>query len=200
VTAQAANHPDIRGLLLCGGRATRFGSDKLLADLDGEPLVARSVANLLKGAGNALAVVPPGEIPLLRVLERAGCYILESADTRRGLGASLAAGVAHTREADGWIVALGDMPFIAPATIAMVRARLEAGAVLVAPALAGSERRGHPVGFGRALRDELLAIDADEGARSVIARHLPELVMLPVEDKGIVIDIDTPSDLEGRRR
>lgn len=188
---------DIRGLLLAGGRASRFGSDKLLADAGGQKLVARAAANLLKGAGNALAVIPPGQSALRRILERAGCSILESADTRRGLGASLSAAVAHTPGADGWIVALGDMPVVSPITIALVRARIEAGAAIAAPVLAGSDRRGHPVGFSRALKAELLAVDGDEGARSVIARHADQLVLVPVDDEGIVTDVDTPEQLKG---
>ena len=108
----------IRGLLLCGGKSSRFGSDKLLAVIEGRPMVDYSARNLIEGGGNALAVIPLGATDLRRVLESAGCDILETKDTQRGLGASLAAGVAASAEAAGWIVALGDMPFIRAATIA----------------------------------------------------------------------------------
>lgn len=190
----------IRGLLLCGGAALRFGSEKLLADVDGQPLVSWSARNLVNGVGNALAVIPPGNKALARVLETAGCEVLESNDTSRGLGASLAAGVRHTPAADGWIVALGDMPFILPGTIALVRSKLAEGAAIAAPVLLPKRERGHPVGFAKALQEELAAIDGDEGARTVIARHSDEVVLIPVDDEGIVIDVDTPGDLEKARR
>ena len=99
---------EIRALLLCGGRSSRFGSNKLLAPFDGEPLVARSARNLMAGAGRVLAVVPVGADALARVLDDAGCDILASPESARGLGASLAAGVAASADARGWIVALGD--------------------------------------------------------------------------------------------
>ncbi len=190
----------IRGILLCGGRASRFGSDKLLAPLRGAALVTHSARNLVAGAGNALAVIPTGAAALRRALEEAGCDILESSDTVRGLGASLAAGVAHCPQAAGWIVALGDMPFIEPATVAAVRAALEAGASIAAPVLAPDMARGHPVGFSRALQEELAALDGDEGARSVIERHRAEVTTLEVDDGGIVADVDRPADLEKHRR
>jgi molybdenum cofactor cytidylyltransferase len=194
----------IRGLLLCGGTSSRFGSDKLLhrysrpgegAD-ETQPLVVRSARHLIEGAGNALAVIPMGAPGLRLLLEQAGCDILESPHTSRGLGASLAAAVAHARTADGWIVALGDMPSIRAATIAAVRNKLEQGALIAAPFIASTMQRGHPVGFAHALRDELLVVDGDEGARSVIARHREAVVSIPVEDRGILFDVDTPGDLD----
>ena len=188
----------IRGLLLCGGKSSRFGSDKLCVTIDSSPLVAHSARHLLEGIGNALAVVPPGAAALRQALESAGCEILESPNTARGLGASLAAGIEATPDADGWIVALGDMPFIEPETIAAVLRKLEEGALLAAPVLPAGQR-GHPVGFGRALRDELVALDRDEGARSVIAAHRADLVLVRVDDPGIVKDIDTPADLHAPR-
>ena len=197
----------IRGLLLCGGNSSRFGSDKLLhrharAGENPVPLAVRSARNLIAGGARVLAVIPYGATPLAKLLEAEGCEILESKRTARGLGASLAAGVEATPDAHGWLVALGDMPFIEPKTIAAVLGKLEEGALLAAPVLPAGQR-GHPVGFGRALRDELVALDRDEGARSVIAAHRADLVLVPVDDPGIVKDIDRPSDLEregGRRR
>jgi molybdenum cofactor cytidylyltransferase len=190
----------LRGLLLCGGRATRFGSDKLLAPCGGEPLAARSARSLLAGAGNALAVIPPHAAELRAVLAAAGCGILESERCERGLGASLAAAVGATRDARGWIVALGDMPLVRAETIAAVRAALDAGALVAAPVLAATGERGHPVGFSRALLAELEALDGDEGARVVIARHRGRMVAIPVDDPGILADIDTPADLRAAER
>jgi molybdenum cofactor cytidylyltransferase len=183
----------VRALLLCGGKATRFGSDKLAANLDGQPLVAHSVHNLLAGAGNALAVIPPGSKKLRRILDDSGCDVLESPDCIRGMGASLAAGVAAMPDASGWIVALGDMPFVKPLTIAAVVDKIEKGALIAAPMYQGI--RGHPVGFSSRLKDELLALDGDEGARGVLAAHRDGIEALIVADAGVAADVDVPADL-----
>ena len=160
------------------------------------PMVSWAARRAVQGSGNALAVIPPGSAALRAALQESGCEILESAATRRGLGASLAAGVAHSRDAQGWVVALGDMPFIDAATFRAVVEGLLGGAMVAAPVYRPTNARGHPVGFSQALRDELLALDGDEGARSIIARHHDDLVSIPVDDRGIVVDIDTPDDLD----
>lgn len=186
----------IRGLLLGGGAATRFGGAKLLASApaDPTPIGVRAARSLLAGVGNALAVVRAGDAALAAALRAAGCEVLETADSGRGLGASLAAGVKASREAEGWIVALADMPRILPATHRAVAAALARGARLAA-AVDATGHRGHPVGFRADLFADLAALDGDEGARSVIERHRAWLEVVRVDDPGIFFDVDTPGDL-----
>lgn len=138
--------------------------------------------------------MPPGKAALRQALEAAGCGILETDRTARGMGASLAAAVEATARFDGWIVALGDMPRVRVETIAGIREALEGGARIAAPFHGG--RRGHPVGFSAALRQELLSLDGDVGARGVLERHSDELCRLDVGDSGILVDIDTAADLD----
>lgn len=161
--------------------------------LEGEPLVARSARHLLAGAGNALAVIPTNAQRLREILEGEGCDILESNDCARGLGATIAAGVAASASSDGWVVALGDMPFIRPITIAAVIDRLEHGARIAAPILGGI--RGHPVGFGREVKAALLALDGDDGAKAVLSAHRELVETFIVDDPGVTRDVDFPSDL-----
>lgn len=183
----------IAGILLCGGAGRRFGVDKLLAGE--EPIVARAARNLVAGAGSALAVIPLRKPRLRQVLEAQGCAVLESERTTEGMGASLAAAIAASPGAEGWIVALGDMPLVDPRTIEAVRRALERGAPMAAPYDRGG-RRGHPVGFSRALREELLQLGGDVGARDVLARHADMVEKVVTDDPGIFVDIDTKDDLE----
>lgn len=186
----------IRGILLAGGAGTRFGGAKLLSAFpnDPVPIGVRSARSLIAGLGNALAVVRAGDAALARALREAGCEVLESADSARGLGASLAAGVKASRDAAGWLIALADMPRILPATHRAVADALSRGARLAATVDA-SGRRGHPVAFAAELYADLAALDGDEGARGVIARHRAWLEVVRRDDPGIHFDIDTPGDL-----
>ncbi len=161
------------------------------------PLAVHSAHALLAGTGDALAVVREGDEILARVLREAGCEVLASEACARGMGASLAAGVMATRSAGGWLVALGDMPRIAPATHAAVKRALEAGALVAAATDTAGARRGHPVAFGGALGDELARLDGDEGARALVARLADRQVAVRVDDPGIFRDVDTPADLQG---
>jgi molybdenum cofactor cytidylyltransferase len=184
------------GVLLAAGYGSRFDPDgihnKLLARLpDGTPVAYESAHRLLRVVSRVIAVVRPGSDPLARVLNDAGCDVAFSTDAQRGMGASLAAGVAASDDAESWIVALADMPRIAPGTIEAVARTLDGGASIVAPYCRG--QRGHPVGFGPAHRDALLALDGDTGARALFALHT--VTRLDVDDPGVLADVDTPEDL-----
>ncbi|MBI2510278.1 MAG: NTP transferase domain-containing protein, partial [Betaproteobacteria bacterium] len=148
---------NIVALLLAAGAGARFGGEKLLHPLeDGVAIAAHAARNLLAVTPDVIAVVRWGDFPLYDMLEQEGCQVTMFRDAARGMGASLAHGVAEARAADGWLVALADMPRISPGTIRGVIAALEQGALIAAPAYKGE--RGHPVGFGAKLRDELLAL------------------------------------------
>ena len=184
----------ICGILLAAGGARRFGGKKLLAQLpDGIPVVTAAARNLMGGLDHAVAVVRPGEAALSRLLVQEGLEVAVCANARRGMGTSLAFGINHARDADGWIVALADMPHIQPQTIIALARSIGAGASLAAPYFAG--QRGHPVAFGKKYLDDLLQLDGDQGARKLLMRDSHELVHLDTNDPGILYDIDTPEQL-----
>lgn len=182
------------GILLAAGRARRYGADKLLLPLaDGTPVAVASARALLEGCGRAVAVLRPAQQELARLLRAEGLEVLERAEAERGMGASLACGVAGSAGADGWIVALADMPWLRPATVAAVAEALTGGASLCAPGFEG--RRGHPVGFSARWRDDLVALDGDRGARDLLDARRAQLHLIACDDPGCLCDIDTPADL-----
>jgi len=188
----------IQALLLAAGAARRFGSDKLTADLGGEPLVVRAARNLLAAGLPVLCVVRDAAGPvaaLVRALP--GAEVSLCPDAHLGMGRSLACGVCATRSADGWLVALGDMPAVTPGTIRTLARELDSGASIVAPQYRG--RRGHPVGFARGWLPELLALEGDQGGRDLIAAHHDRLHLIATDDAGILLDVDEPGDLPGLR-
>ncbi|MBB5417741.1 molybdenum cofactor cytidylyltransferase [Paraburkholderia atlantica] len=184
------------GVLLAAGFGSRFDPhglhNKLLAQMPDGTLVAHEAAHrLLQVVTRVLAVVRPGSDALARVLNDAGCDVVFAASAERGMGASLAAGIEASDDAEGWIVALADMPRIAIPTIEAVARALDNGAPLVAPFYDG--QRGHPVGFGSEHRDALLALDGDTGAKALLKSGA--LTRIDVDDPGILRDVDTPDDL-----
>jgi molybdenum cofactor cytidylyltransferase len=183
------------GILLAAGRGRRFDPagqrKKLLQALPGidTVVVAASAAALTAVLARVVAVTRPGDDDVADVLRAAGCEVVECADADEGMARSLAQAL---RAAGGsCIVALGDMPFVAPSTVAALATALGEGAVIAAPVHQG--RRGNPVAFAASVLPELLALRGDEGARSLFARHPWHAV--EVSDPGILRDIDTPADL-----
>lgn len=184
----------IVGILLAAGASKRFGANKLTQSLpDGDLVAVRACRHLLAGVDEVLAVVRPGNEALATLLQAEGAEVLICADADQGMGVSLACGVRARPDASGWLVALADMPWIAPATIHKIAETLRSGATIAAPCRQG--QRGHPVGFAHSLREELAGLSGDTGARSVIQAHSSQLHLVDCDDSGIFKDIDTPDDL-----
>ena len=203
----------LAGILLAAGRGERFGGNKLLtmirpdakpgaaAPADGHwPGLARefigvmACRNLLLALPRVVAVVRPDDAALAMALGAAGARIVRCADAEDGMGASLACGVLATRDAAGWVVALGDMPWIETSTIARVARAIADGATVAAPFHRG--QRGHPVGFGAPCLAALAVMTGDDGAKSVVAAHRDNLARIDVDDAGSLADVDRPADLE----
>jgi molybdenum cofactor cytidylyltransferase len=184
----------IVGILLAAGESRRFGSRKLLHPLaDGTPIGVRSAVNLIGGVDRVIAVVSPEDRELMNQLARTPVEICPCPQSLEGMGSSLGCGVRAAADADGWVVALADMPFTRPGTIAAVAQALRDGAAVAAPTHDGE--RGHPVGFAREYFTELAGLTGDVGARHILQRERARIMLLPVDDPGIHRDIDTPRDL-----
>ena len=182
---------DIVGLLLAAGSASRFGSDKLRHALPhGVPIAVQALRHLAAGVREVFAVVKPGDEGLF---PRGECHIIINDRSGDGMGTSLACAARAAGPRSGYLVALADMPFVRPSSIAAVRAALEGGAALAAPYFRA--RRGHPVGFGGEFHGELVALVGDEGARSVLEKHAARMLKIPIGDPGVIRDIDRPGDL-----
>jgi len=187
---------NIAGILLAAGSGSRFGGGKLLHPLpDGVAIGVASARNLLRALPRVVAVVRPDDAGLGDLLRAEGAEVVVCADAHLGMGASLACGVRAAADADGWVIALADMPYIAPGTIAAVAQRVERGAAIAAPVYRGE--RGHPVAFGARLRSALLESSGDEGARALLVRHRREIERVECDDAGVLRDIDTRADLDG---
>jgi molybdenum cofactor cytidylyltransferase len=195
----------IVGILMAAGRGRRFDPqgqlNKLLQPLpSGEPVVVASARKLLAALPRVVAVVPPAVVPAVvpgdggvaALLAGLGCEVTVCAEADSGMAASLVHALRHAgTESDAWLVALGDMPHVAPATLAALRDALAGGAPIAVPVHAG--RRGNPVGFGRTHLDALLTLEGDQGARRLL--QTCPVTEVPVDDAGIFLDIDTPADL-----
>ncbi|MGE4406136.1 nucleotidyltransferase family protein [Pseudomonas sp.] len=192
-------HAEIRvvGLMLAAGHASRFGADKRRARLaDGRTLLEASLANAAATFDELLLVVRAGDtLADLRLPPQ--IRVLHTPSAERGLGASLAAGATalSAYPSDALAVLLGDMPWIRPQTCARLIAEAD-GQRIVQPWHAGQP--GHPVVFGRAFWPALCTLDGDEGARRLIRRDAAHYRALPVDDPGVLQDVDRPADLDER--
>lgn len=188
-------NPQCTVIVLAAGMATRVNGlgHKLLQPLDGpgdeHTVLGVTLNNALASRLPVVVVAAATVAPLAERLLGADRVLRVAPQRNRGVGDSIAAGVASRPEASGWLVLPGDMPRVRPQTFLRVAAALASHAVAYAQ-LRG--RRGHPVGFAAELYSELVALTGDEGARRLVARYPAEGV--EVEDVGVLQDIDTLQD------
>lgn len=186
-------------IVLAAGEGSRFrqvagaDKDKLLADCTGRDGALRSVieqtlVNLPAALDKRVLVTTEARPQAMRMGQAYGCDIVSIEST--GMGDSIAAGVAACADVDGWLIVLGDMPFILPSTIERIVAAMADDAVSV-PLLGGEF--GHPVGFGRSFGDALMALSGDRGARPLFKQG--RVVEVAVDDPGVLWDIDVPESL-----
>ncbi len=170
-------------IVLAAGLGSRFRQSggtthKLDALLGGLPLLER-VLRTVAAAGLDCHVVRPED---------------GAAGKTCGMGDSIARGVRATANAGGWLILPGDLPLVSPQSLRQVAQGLASHPV-VQPFWNGQS--GHPVGFGMECFTALTALAGDTGAASIVRAHRAagSAQMLPLDDSGIVTDIDTLADL-----
>jgi molybdenum cofactor cytidylyltransferase len=189
----------ISAIILAAGFARRFGSTKVLALLDGKPLVRHVVERLAHPAVGERIVVVPTLIGYGDALTGAEARLVVNERAADGMSSSLIAGLtAVDAHAQAILVALGDQPTIAPEVIARLIAEWQrTGMPIVAPSYRGERR--HPVLFAKEIFAELRTVSGDQGARELIERR-PDRVRLVTVDGEPPSDIDSPQDLAALAR
>ena len=175
------------------GRGSRFGGPqhKLEQAFDGGTVLGATVRRAIESQLPVIVVTTAALAPVVaRLIATRDIVVLSGGEAARGMGYSIAAGVAERSGASGWLVLPADMPLVKPGSLLAVASALEQHPVVFAQ---HRGRRGHPVGFAAELYSELILLDGDEGARRLVARypaHGEEL-----DDPGVLLDVDTPADL-----
>lgn len=188
-------------VILAAGLSQRFGHDnKLHAVLSDGAGVIESVIRVVSKCdfGRRLMVTTQHDPLADELCRRYGMERIDNPDPGRGIGRSIALGVASLDQQayDGAAIFLGDMPFLKATTVARllaVFAERSQQTRIVRPCFQGQP--GHPVFFPSDYFQELSVLEGDVGARSVIRRHADCGTHLETGDPGVLRDIDRPEDL-----
>jgi CTP:molybdopterin cytidylyltransferase MocA len=190
----------IGGVVLAAGGASRFGSPKQLAELDGVVLLQHAVdAMLAVPAVDPVVVVLGAEAARVReAVDFGDARAIECADWQAGMAASLRCGVEAVGDRDWVLVTLGDQPRVTPQVIAAVMGcagSAPAGTDAVRATYGGAP--GHPVALGRAILPHVAALRGDVGARELLGH-----ATVRTFEAGRLCDptdVDTPQELEALR-
>ena len=201
VERRQISNATIGGVLLAAGQSQRMGAqNKLLAEIDGVPIIRRTAQALLDGGLNDLVIVTGHEHRLVAAaLDDLPVTCIYNDDYQSGQASSVACGVRHHQNGShaAVLIALGDMPLVRPELIAALlrdhSSLPDATDRITLPVFDG--RRGNPVIWGRGFFDELVALTGDAGGRIIFAENKNAVNSLGWPDDSIHLDIDTPEAL-----
>lgn len=182
------------GILLAAGLSRRFGSeDKLLAPLDGKPLIAH--------AADALRALSPRMLIAVTRCERVAAqlpdfHIARPGSANAAQSDSLRAGVALADAvgAQRALIVLGDMPHVSADLMRQIVTRCTAS---LPSAASLGQRAQAPSCWPRASFPALLALQGDQGGRALLQNLPPDQLVRASSHQ--LRDIDTPADLDAAR-
>jgi molybdenum cofactor cytidylyltransferase len=193
----------IAAIIVAAGRSSRFavehnrGTNKLLADLDGRPIIAHVAGTIAAAALNdAVLVTAPNGDEIARAAGDGVRHIINDRPAE-GLSSSIQAGLASLAPSiDGALVVLADMPRVTGAMIGALRAAFigSGGSKIVFPQAADG-RQGNPVLWPRSLFADLNQLSGDVGGKAILVRYPTLHCPVAIEDASALSDIDTPDDL-----
>jgi molybdenum cofactor cytidylyltransferase len=183
----------IAGIVLAAGFARRMGRQKLLLQLEGTPVVRRTVQGLLPRVDDVVVVTGHDDALVRDALSGLAVRFAVNARPQEGQGSSIAVGVAALKPwARATLIALGDQPTTPDSVVpALLAAFARSGKPIVVPVFRGTQ--GTPVVFAREVFPELAQLTGDAGARSVVNAR-PERVERVAFDLPMPPDVDTPED------
>ncbi len=184
-------------IVLAAGKSTRFGSDKTKISIDHIPIsisICKKIQPLIK---NILITINENNIQLQQSAEKHKIdYLIIPDNINYGIGSSISQAVLKTSNAKRWMFCLGDMPFIKPETYAKVinNALSQPDNAIVIPTY--NKKNGHPISFGQHYYSELIKLNKDTGAKSIIKKNTSLVAHIKTNDKYIHKDIDNENDLK----
>jgi len=189
--------PKVTAIVLAAGRSRRMGANKLTSDLAGRPLVTYVARAALASKAAPVVVVTGFEADAVRAaLTGLDVALVHNPDFAKGMSASLIAGLANLADdIDGALVCLGDMPRVTADHLDRLIAAFDpaAGRAIGVPTFQG--KRGNPVLWARRFFPRIRGLTGDVGARALIGEHADLVYEVPVEDDGVLFDVDTPERL-----
>jgi molybdenum cofactor cytidylyltransferase len=187
-------------VVLAAGSSSRMGAPKQLLRLDDRPLLQHVLDNVRNSKVRDIVVVLGASAEAVQhEIDLRDVRVVVNENYQQGMGTSLKAGIsAVAPDADSALIVLADQPFVRATTLnALIAEHRRSKAKIVIPAFRGF--RGNPVLLDRSVFPEVLKLAGDIGCRAIFGDHPKGIVRLPVDDIGILLDIDRRDDLEALR-
>ena len=186
------------GIVLAAGMSTRMGALKQLLPLGDKAVIEVVVERVSSRLDKVLDVLGHRADERVPVLADYAVEWIVNTDYCAGMLSSVKCGIQAAGETTGYLICLGDQPSIDPRVIDQVQtAAIRLGKGIVIPTYGG--RRGHPIFLAGAYAEKILALSPDQGLNLVTRGHPADTLEIPVDNKEILEDMDTPVDYQRER-
>jgi molybdenum cofactor cytidylyltransferase len=186
----------VSAVVLAAGASRRMGQPKPLVKLGDKTILQRVLDGLHASSVHEIVVVLGHRAEqILPTIAGYGCRVVINPHYRQGLSSSIRRGLsAVDPQAEGVLIALGDLPFVSSAVVEALLAAFSRGkGRIIVPIHEG--RRGHPIVFGRKYWPELFRLSGDVGGRELLFRYAQDVMEVQVDEPGIFRDIDRLEEL-----
>jgi len=189
----------VSAILLAAGKSERMGENKLLQPFGGRTVIQRTLDSLLASrAGEVIVVLGNKAQEINASIGNRRALSVLNPNFAKGMSTSLVTGLGMVnQQARFIIVALGDQPLITTKVYnQLIETALNSDKGIILPVCKGE--RGNPIIISTKYRAELLAQTGDIGGRELLKAHPGDVLEVPVECEGVVININTKEEYEKR--
>ncbi len=187
----------VSAIVLAAGSSIRMGEAKPLVQVAGKPMLERTLATLLESRVDEIVVVLGHSADLIqeRIPFRGAKTVINNSYSE-GIASSLRTGLSSVAaNAEAALIVLADQPFLKSETIdRLLEEYSSKKPEIVIPTYNGF--RGNPVLLDRSTFREVAQLTGDIGCRAIFGSHIRGLLKVPVQDPGVLVDLDTPADIQ----
>ena len=181
-------------VMLAAGNSRRFGSNKLMYEIDGMSMYLRTL-NQLQAAvselGNCELIVVTQYKEIAAKARALGAKVLINPQPERGISSSMQIGLAAAKESAACLFTVSDQPWLSAETIVRLVHKLQSESKGMACTI-WAQKTGNPCIFSRKYYQELMEITGDKGGKQIINRHPEDVTYLEIEDEKELVDVDVP--------
>ena len=182
----------ISAILLAAGQSKRMdGENKLIKKIQNIPLIEHSIENILSSSIDELIIVLGYQKDIIEKIinKHKKIKIVFNQNFKSGMASSIKVGVNNlSNQSKAFFICLGDMPKINKNVYNDLIQYIEKYDVII-PTHKG--RQGNPVLFSKSLKDKIMSIEGDYGAKGLLKKYSGKLLFREINDEAIMIDYNT---------
>lgn len=183
-------------IMLAAGNSRRFGSNKLMYEVDGVPMYQCTLRLLQKAAeripdSRIVVVTQPQYSEIIDVVKETGAEVLFNPKPERGIASSMQIGLEIAKDADACLFTVSDQPWLTAETIIALYDAFQSENKGMACTVWG-EKTGNPCIFSKKYYRKLMEITGDKGGKQIIKRYPEDVTYLKISDEREQQDVDVP--------